>query len=154
MTDSLIRRLTPPQVIYCCAHCSKVAKVLSTISHNHSHKYFLVWRGSVKAQNYCPAKLPAIRYCSHCMQLQPAVSHHNSEAMIHIRIEVLSQTTSTSCRPDWSRCANYVEGGTPRWAKLSDGRSSDQMVNVLLAQIAGVDVSEIVRDDTFQGQVC
>ncbi len=88
------------------------------------------------------------------MQQQPSVSHHNSEAIIHIPIEVLSQTTSTSCRPDWSWCANCVEGGTPQWAELSDGRSSDQMVDILLAQIAGVDVSEIVRDDTFQGQVC
>ncbi len=88
------------------------------------------------------------------MQLQPSVSHHNSEAIIHIPIEILSQTTSTSCRPDWSRCANYVKGGTPQWAELSDGRPSDQMVDVLLVQIAVVDVSEIVRDDTFQGQVC
>ncbi len=107
---------------------------------------------NMKAQNYCPAKLPAIRYYSHCMQLQPSVSHHSSKAVIHIPIEVLSQTTSTSCKPDWSRCANYVKGGMPRWAELSDGRSSDQMVDVLLAQIAGVDVSEIVRDDTFQGR--
>ncbi len=120
MTDSLIRRLTPPRVIYCCAHCSKMAKVLSTISHNHSHEYFLVWPGSVKPRNCCPAKLQAIRYYSHCMQLQPSVSHHNSEAIIHIPIEVLSQTTSTSCRPDWSRCAKYVEGGMPWWAELSD----------------------------------
>ena len=35
---------------------------------------------------------------------------------------------------------------------LSQDRSSDGKVDILLAQIAGVDVSEIRKDDVFQGQ--
>ena len=63
-------------------------------------------------------------------------------------------TLSPSRRPDWGRCEAYIDGGTERWSELSQGRSSDQLVDVLLAQIAGVDVSEIAKEDTFQGQVC
>ena len=36
---------------------------------------------------------------------------------------------------------------------MAQGRSSDQLVDVLLAQIAGVDVSQITEGDTFEGQV-
>jgi hypothetical protein len=59
---------------------------------------------------------------------------------------------SATPRPDWNRCASYVEGGSERWESLSQGRSSDGKVDILLAQIAGVDVSEIRKDDVFQGQ--
>ena len=60
---------------------------------------------------------------------------------------------SATPRPDWERCASYLEGGQEKWSELAQGRSSDQLVDVLLAQIAGVDVSELARDDAFQGQV-
>lgn len=56
-------------------------------------------------------------------------------------------------RPDWARCAGYIEGGTDKWDGLAEGKSSDQMVDILLAQIAGVDVSEITKEEAFQGQV-
>ena len=59
---------------------------------------------------------------------------------------------SATPRPDWDRCASYIEGGSERWMALSQGRSSDGKVDILLAQIAEVDVSEIRRDDVFQGQ--
>jgi len=59
----------------------------------------------------------------------------------------------TLCRPEWSRCAEYIEGGAERWMELVEGRSSDQLVDVLLAQIAGVDVSEIAKEEVFQGKV-
>lgn len=59
---------------------------------------------------------------------------------------------SATPRPDWERCASYIEGGGERWEALSQGRSSDGKVDILLAQIAGVDVSEIRKDDMFQGQ--
>ncbi|XP_065913641.1 translin-associated factor X-interacting protein 1-like isoform X2 [Dysidea avara] len=59
---------------------------------------------------------------------------------------------SATPRPEWSRCAEYIEGGAEKWAELVDGRSSDQLVDVLLAQIAGVDVSEIAKEEVFQGK--
>lgn len=37
--------------------------------------------------------------------------------------------------------------------EISEGRSSDELVDVLLAQIAGVDISELKRHEVFQAQV-
>ena len=59
---------------------------------------------------------------------------------------------SATPRPDWERCASYIDGGSERWSAVSEGRSSDRKVDILLAQIAGVDVSEIRKDDVLQGQ--
>lgn len=56
-------------------------------------------------------------------------------------------------RPDWSRCADYVEGGEERWSELSKGLSSEELMEVLLAELAGVDPSEITRDIVFHGKV-
>ena len=60
---------------------------------------------------------------------------------------------STSQRPDWYCCAEYVDGGEERWTELSKGRSSEELMEVLLAELAGVDLSEITRDKVFQGKV-
>ena len=60
-------------------------------------------------------------------------------------------------RPDWSRCADYYSGGggaDDKWRTVAEGKSSDYLVDVLLAQIAGVDISEIRKDDNFQAMVC
>lgn len=60
---------------------------------------------------------------------------------------------SVTPRPDWDRCAAYIEGGAEKWVKLTSDRSSDHKVDVLLAHISGVDVAEITKRDPFQGQV-
>ena len=69
----------------------------------------------------------------------------------------LAASPHTSCRPDWSRCADYYTdsggGGGVKWRAVAEGKSSDYLVDVLLAQIAGVDVSEIRKDDNFQAMV-
>lgn len=62
-------------------------------------------------------------------------------------------------RPDWTRCADYYSGGggggggADKWRTVAEGKSSDYLVDVLLAQIAGVDISEIRKDDNFQAMV-
>ena len=60
-------------------------------------------------------------------------------------------------RPDWSRCADYYNDsgsdGADKWRTMAEDKSSDYLVDVLLAQIAGVDVSEIRKDDNFQAMV-
>ena len=66
---------------------------------------------------------------------------------VHICINLMSH------RPDWSRCAGYVEGGNEKWKMVSEGQSSDYLVDVLLAEIAKVDISEIRKDDNFQAMV-
>ncbi|KAK2189471.1 hypothetical protein NP493_106g07056 [Ridgeia piscesae] len=39
-------------------------------------------------------------------------------------------------RPKWDRCADVIEGGADRWKTLSDSKTSDQLVGVLLNEIA------------------
>ena len=56
-------------------------------------------------------------------------------------------------RPDWRRCGHYIEGGPERWEDLYEGRSSDRILNLLLAQMAGIDESEVAKGDPFTGQV-
>jgi len=47
----------------------------------------------------------------------------------------------------------YIEGGGTRWAELSEGRSSDGKMDILISQIAGVPESELARGEPFLGQV-
>lgn len=56
-------------------------------------------------------------------------------------------------RPDWKRCGLYIEGGSERWEELSKGRSSDRMLNLLLAQMVGIDESAVAKGDPFTGLV-
>ncbi|XP_068941819.1 translin-associated factor X-interacting protein 1 [Petaurus breviceps papuanus] len=57
------------------------------------------------------------------------------------------QRTSTP-RPDWSKCEDVISGGQERWQFLSEGKSSDQLVDVLLEEIG----SGLLRErETFQG---
>ncbi|XP_045110869.1 translin-associated factor X-interacting protein 1-like [Portunus trituberculatus] len=44
---------------------------------------------------------------------------------------------SATPRPDWNRVAEYVEGGIGRWREVSNGRSSDQLVDVLVSELTG-----------------
>ncbi|XP_039183376.1 translin-associated factor X-interacting protein 1 isoform X1 [Crotalus tigris] len=58
------------------------------------------------------------------------------------------QRTSTP-RPDWNKCADVILGGSERWTSLSVGRTSDQLVDVLLEEIGG----GLLRErDTFIGR--
>ena len=38
-------------------------------------------------------------------------------------------------RPDWSRCVNHIAGGEEHWKQAIDGKTSDQIVDVLLAEL-------------------
>ncbi|XP_069948667.1 translin-associated factor X-interacting protein 1-like [Cherax quadricarinatus] len=44
-------------------------------------------------------------------------------------------------RPDWNRAAEYVEGGISRWRELSCGKNSDQLVDVLISELTGSQLS-------------
>uniref|UniRef100_A0A1X7SEP7 Uncharacterized protein n=1 Tax=Amphimedon queenslandica TaxID=400682 RepID=A0A1X7SEP7_AMPQE len=41
---------------------------------------------------------------------------------------------SATPRPEWSRCADFIEGGPEKWAEMSDSCSSDELVDVLLPE--------------------
>ena len=56
---------------------------------------------------------------------------------------------SATPRPEWARCAGYMEG----WEETREGRSSDQLVDVLLAQLSGKTLDEVSTLSGFTGQV-
>ena len=61
-------------------------------------------------------------------------------------------------RPHWEKCGQYVEGGADRWNDLSQDRSSDELVDILLAEMTGQDIAIIQAGvntgaEYFTGQV-
>ena len=42
-----------------------------------------------------------------------------------------------SCRPEWQRCSDYVYGGTTRWAELSEGKGSNEQLEILIKELDG-----------------
>ena len=61
-------------------------------------------------------------------------------------------------RPHWEKCGQYVEGGADRWNALSQDRSSDELVDILLAEMTGQDIAIIQAGvntgaEYFTGQV-
>ena len=73
-------------------------------------------------------------------------------------VTVISVAFAPFCRPHWEKCAQYIEGGADRWNELSQDRSSDELVDVLLAEMTGQDIAIIQAGastgaEYFQGQV-
>lgn len=42
-------------------------------------------------------------------------------------------------RPDWYKCAEYIYGGLPRWQAIAVGKSSEEMLQILLQEMTGAD---------------
>lgn len=40
-----------------------------------------------------------------------------------------------SYRPRWERCAGIIAGGAESWTDVTEGKTSDEIVDVLLAEI-------------------
>lgn len=60
-------------------------------------------------------------------------------------------------RPRWDKCGRYVEGGEERWRELSTNKGSDELVDVLLAEMTGTDIAVIqagasTGEEFFEGQ--
>ncbi|XP_048577209.1 translin-associated factor X-interacting protein 1 isoform X2 [Nematostella vectensis] len=83
---------------------------------------------------------------------QKLMQEHN--ALLEVYNKVLEQRDqfsldndamrrSATPRPRWDKCGQYVEGGPDRWNELSQNRTSDELVDVLLAEMTGQDVSQI-----------
>ena len=49
-------------------------------------------------------------------------------------------------RPDWRRCGAVVEGGEERWTKLLGGKSSNQLMDILLDDITHLKSVRFDRD--------
>lgn len=44
---------------------------------------------------------------------------------------------SSTPRPDWSRCAKILDGGIEKWSLISNDKSSDELVDVLINEFHG-----------------
>lgn len=53
-------------------------------------------------------------------------------------------------RPKWEKCGQYVEGGNDRWNEISQNRTSDELVDVILAEMTGQDIS-MIQSGTSSG---
>lgn len=75
--------------------------------------------------------------------------------MIKLRDEFYQESErlkkTATPRPDWNRCTEVVSGGTERWQTLAEDKSSDQLVSVLLNELAGTG-SLAKSVDEFPGQ--
>lgn len=56
-------------------------------------------------------------------------------------------------RPDWEKCADNVRGGATRWQELSEGKTSNELVDVLLTELASGEVVDTGGVEYFDGQV-
>ncbi|NXA41622.1 TXIP1 protein, partial [Eudromia elegans] len=60
------------------------------------------------------------------------------------------QEVQRSCtpRPNWAKCSDMIPGGADRWSSLAEGKSSDELVDVLLEEIG----TGVLREkDVFLG---
>lgn len=97
---------------------------------------------------------------------QKLMQEHNAILEVHKKVvdqrdqyahDCEQMRRSATPRPHWEKCAQYVEGGTDRWNELSQNRSSDELVDVLLAEMTGQDIAIIQAGvstgaEYFQGQ--
>ena len=54
-------------------------------------------------------------------------------------------------RPDWEKVSNVIDGGVDRWRVLSTGRSSDELVEIVVSEIVDGNQTSVHEDDYFQG---
>lgn len=59
---------------------------------------------------------------------------------------------SSTPRPDWEKCADAVRGGMVRWKELSDGKTSNELVDVLLTELASGEIMDMGGAEYFDGQ--
>jgi hypothetical protein len=84
----------------------------------------------------------------------------NKERELGVLLGILRHITDYVyiSRPQWEKCGQYIEGGTERWNEVSQNRTSDELVDVLLAEMTGQDIALIqsgvsTAAEYFEGQV-
>uniref|UniRef100_A0A8C3SQS2 Translin-associated factor X-interacting protein 1 N-terminal domain-containing protein n=1 Tax=Chelydra serpentina TaxID=8475 RepID=A0A8C3SQS2_CHESE len=66
----------------------------------------------------------------------------------HFYNELQQVQRSSTPRPDWAKCAEVISGGPERWSYLEEGKTSDQLVDVLLEEIG---TGVLKEKDSFPG---
>ncbi|NXX53630.1 TXIP1 protein, partial [Scopus umbretta] len=80
--------------------------------------------------------------------------HNEYETLLEIHRETAEerdnfstelQRVQSNCtpRPNWAKCTEVIPGGADRWGRLAEGKTSDQLVDVLLEEIGTGALKEI-----------
>lgn len=86
---------------------------------------------------------------------------HDTMIDVHRKVQQEKDDLESECenlrrsatpRPDWAKAADFVAGGTMRWKELSDSKTSQQLVDVLLQEIAGGGDSGADGAEYFDGR--
>ncbi|XP_041376142.1 translin-associated factor X-interacting protein 1-like [Gigantopelta aegis] len=65
----------------------------------------------------------------------------------YVELETLKR--SSTPRPDWDKCADYISGGIVHWRQLAENKSSNELVDVLLTEIGSGGIVDSGGADYF-----
>lgn len=83
-----------------------------------------------------------------------SVCHIQKERKLYYYVQGIKfKLSSYFVRPDWEKCADVVSGGVVRWKELSDGKTSNDLVDVLLSEIQAGGPVDSGGAEYFDGQV-
>ncbi|NXE83300.1 TXIP1 protein, partial [Cochlearius cochlearius] len=63
------------------------------------------------------------------------IQAETAEERDNLRAELQRVQRNCTPRPNWAKCSEVIPGGAERWGGLAEGKSSDQLVDVLLEEI-------------------
>ena len=55
-------------------------------------------------------------------------------------------------RPEWEKCADVIQGGIVRWKEIAEGKTSHDLMEVLLGEISGGSTGDSGGAEYFDGQ--
>ncbi|CAL1533624.1 unnamed protein product [Lymnaea stagnalis] len=80
------------------------------------------------------------------------VHKHVTQKRDEFYIELETLKRSSTPRPNWDKCSDYVQGGSVRWQQLAEGKRSTELVDVLLNEIQAGGFVDTVGADYFDPQ--
>lgn len=83
-----------------------------------------------------------------------SVCHIQKKRKLYYYVQGIKiKLSSYFVRPDWEKCADVVSGGVVRWKELSDGKTSNDLVDALLSEIQAGGPVDSGGAEYFDGQV-
>nr|KAG5696599.1 hypothetical protein BaRGS_034060 [Batillaria attramentaria] len=82
------------------------------------------------------------------LDVQKQVTHQRDQ--FYLELETLKRASTP--RPDWEKCGEYIQGGMERWKELSEGKGSNELVDVSAVRDGFWCAADSVGADYFDGQ--